>query len=124
MRVADLCPTMTTAWAAALALGSATPAVAADAPSPAEASAGVISYPAAFFAPMAPNTAYDMVQRIPGFSFDDGSSVRGFAGAAGNVLIDGQRPASKTDDLVSVLTRLPFAQVERIDLIRGAQTGI
>jgi hypothetical protein len=90
----------------------------------AEATQSVIAYPASFFASMSPDTAYDMVLRVPGFAFDDGSSVRGFAGAAGNVLIDGQRPASKTDDLVSILRRLPASQVERIDLIRGAQPGI
>ena len=73
---------------------------------------------------MGANTAYDMVQRVPGFSFDDGSSVRGLAGAAGNVLIDGRRPASKTDDLAGILGRIPAAQVERIDLIRGAAPGV
>lgn len=96
----------------------------APAPTSANASPSVIAYPAAFFASMDLNTAYDMVLRIPGFSFDDGSAVRGFAGAAGNVLIDGQRPASKTDDLVAVLGRVPVARVARIDLIRGAQPGV
>lgn len=126
MPVADLNLPRAKCWAAAaLLLGFIAPAaLAAEPPAPAETSASVTSYPAAFFAAMGPNTAYDMVQRIPGFTFDDGSSVRGFAGAAGNVLIDGQRPASKTDDLIAVLTRLPFAQVERIDLIRGAQPGV
>jgi outer membrane receptor protein involved in Fe transport len=100
-------------------------AFAADAPAaPVEAGRGVISYPTAFFADMRPDTAYDMVQRLPGFAFDDGSAVRGLAGAAGNVLIDGQRPSSKTDDLVAILRRIPAAQVARIDLIRGGQTGI
>jgi hypothetical protein len=64
------------------------------------------------------------VLRLPGFTFDDGSAVRGLAGAAGDVLIDGQRPASKTDDLVAILRRIPAAQVARIDLIRGGQPGI
>jgi len=113
------------AVAAVLASSAASAALAADPPAPpADASAGVISYPASFFAPMGLSTAYDMVKRVPGFALDDGSSVRGFAGAAGNVLIDGQRPASKTDDLISILQRLPVSQVERIDLIRGAQPGI
>jgi outer membrane receptor protein involved in Fe transport len=85
---------------------------------------GVISYPASFFAAMGLDTAYDMVQRVPGFAFDDGGAVRGFADAAGNVLIDGDRPASKTDDLVSILRRIPISQVERIDLIRGGAPGI
>jgi outer membrane receptor protein involved in Fe transport len=88
------------------------------------AAPSVIAYPAAFFAAMNAPTAYEMVLRVPGFTIDDGSAVRGFAGAAGNVLIDGQRPASKTDDLISILRRIPAGRVERIDLIRGGQTGI
>jgi hypothetical protein len=104
-------------------LGLAAPVARAAEP-PAGAAQGVIAYPASFFAPMNPTSAYDMVLRIPGFAFDDGSAVRGFAGAAGNVLIDGQRPASKTDDLVSILRRLPAGRVERIELIRGGQPGV
>ena len=91
---------------------------------PVETSRSVIAYPASFFAMMGLNTAYDMVRRVPGFSLDDGSATRGFADSAGNVLIDGQRPASKTDDLINVLTRIPSSQVERIDLIRGGAPGI
>ncbi|HEY3813421.1 MAG TPA: TonB-dependent receptor [Caulobacteraceae bacterium] len=94
-----------------------------DAASP-SAAASVTPYPAAFFAPMGPETAYDMILRIPGFTFDDGSTVRGFAGAVGNVLIDGQRPTSKTDDVASVLQRLRPGAVARIDLIRGSAPGI
>src|SRR5258708_658122 len=115
--------------AASLLLATASPAAhAADTSAPPVTSDAtghsVIVYPESFFSTMGLNTAYDMVLRLPGFSFDDGSAVRGFAGAAGNVLIDGQRPASKTDDLVNILTRIPISQVERIDLIRGGAPGI
>jgi hypothetical protein len=96
----------------------------ASAPAPASAQA-VTSYPASFFAAAQPNTAADMIDRLPGFVFDDGdSSVRGFAGAAGNVLIDGQRPTTKSDDLNAILRRIPASQVERIDVIRGGAPGI
>lgn len=92
---------------------------------PAAAKSAVISYPPAFFAAAQPVVAFDMIQRVPGFSFDGGdSNVRGFGGAAGNVLIDGQRPASKGDTLEDVLRRLPASQVERIDVIRGGAPGI
>src|SRR4051812_35837833 len=57
---------------------------------------GVIPYPAAFFANFRPTSAFDMVGRVPGFSFDGGEQVRGFAGSAGNVLIDGERPSAKS----------------------------
>ncbi|MBI1360302.1 MAG: outer membrane beta-barrel protein [Alphaproteobacteria bacterium] len=85
---------------------------------------GVISYTPADFASAAPNTALDMINRLPGFTLETGDQVRGFAGAAGNVLIDGQRPTIKTDDLSSVLSRIPIGQVERIDVIRGGAAGI
>jgi hypothetical protein len=85
---------------------------------------GILSYPASFFADARPNTAYDMIGRLPGFVFDDGNTARGFAGTAGNVVIDGQRPTSKTDDLQSILYRIPAADVDHIDVIRGGAPGI
>jgi outer membrane receptor protein involved in Fe transport len=98
-------------------------AVVAPAPSGPEA-AGVTSYPQAFFAAQNPNSALEMVGRLPGFSLDTGDAVRGFEGAAGNVLIDGQRPASKTDSLDTILSRIPASKVERVDVIRGGAPGI
>jgi outer membrane receptor protein involved in Fe transport len=89
-----------------------------------DAQSTVLNYAAAYFAAARPNTAYDMISRLPGFYFDDGNSLRGFAGTAGNVLIDGQRPTSKTDDLQSILQRIPAADVERIEIIRGGAAGI
>ncbi|HYF22581.1 MAG TPA: TonB-dependent receptor [Caulobacteraceae bacterium] len=90
----------------------------------AQASTGVISYPPSFFAESRPNTAMDMINRLPGFTFEGGDQARGFAGTAGNVLIDGQRPTAKTDSLSDFLARIPASQVERIDLIRGGAPGI
>jgi len=87
---------------------------------------GVVSYAPEFFSAVRPVTAFDMIRRLPGFSFDagPGGQVRGFADAAGNVLIDGERPASKQDDLGSALSRIPAAQVARIDVISGGAPGI
>ena len=65
-----------------------------------------------------------MIKRVPGFTFDAGADARGFAGTSGNVLIDGQRPTSKSDSLDSILQRIPASEVERIDLIRGGTPGI
>jgi outer membrane receptor protein involved in Fe transport len=84
----------------------------------------VASYPATFFVDQRPNTAADMVSRLPGFTLDTGGNVRGFAGAAGNVLINGRRPTSKSDDLNSILTRIPATLVDHIDVIRGGAPGI
>jgi TonB dependent receptor/TonB-dependent Receptor Plug Domain len=113
--------------ASILAMVLASPAFAQESAPTAETVAvqeGVISYTPADFAESRPNTALDMISRIPGFSFDGGDQVRGFAGAAGNVLVDGQRPTIKTDSLDSTLSRIAIAQVERIDVIRGSAPGI
>ncbi len=94
-------------------------------PAPAvQAEVGVIAYPPPFFAEFRPISASDAVQRLPGFTFTTGESVRGFGGAAGNVLIDGQRPTAKSVSLDAMLQRIPFSTIERIDLIRGGAPGI
>ena len=111
---------MTPALSLLAALAAASPQAIAEAP----AQQGVTPYPAAFFADMNVTTALDMVKRLPGFALDTGATVRGFEGAAGNVLVDGARPVSKTDGLDQVLYRLPASQVERIELIRGGAPGI
>ncbi len=85
---------------------------------------GVVSYPPDFFTPGHPDTALDMINYLPGFQLDSGSGVRGYEGAAGNVLINGQRPAAKTEGLGSILQRMQVGQVERIDVIRGGAPGI
>ena len=109
--------------ASILAVVMAAPAMAQAADAAAQtvaASQNVISYTPADFAAARPNTAMDMINRLPGFQFDGGDSVRGFAGAAGNVLIDGQRPTIKSDSLQDTLARITIKQVERIDVIRGS----
>ncbi|MEN5145013.1 TonB-dependent receptor plug domain-containing protein [Brevundimonas diminuta] len=109
--------------APAVAVAAETP------PAPARQSAvpgdqAVLVFPPDFFAHARPNTALDMVNRVPGFSVNDGSDARGFEGAVGNVLINGARPASKNDTGSNVLGRTVAAQVERIELIRGGAPGI
>lgn len=115
---------MIPALSLAAVLAAAVPAIAMAQAQPATATQGVISYPPAYFAEQRPSTALDMVQRLPGFSIDGGDDVRGFEGAAGNVLIDGARPTSKTDDIEEILRRIPAAQVDHVELIRGGAPGI
>ncbi|MEM9839352.1 MAG: TonB-dependent receptor [Pseudomonadota bacterium] len=81
-----------------------------------------VSYGSDFFARYAPVTALDMVRNLPGFALDDGDGSRGFAGSAGNILLDGERVSSKSEQPSDVLSRIPASQVERIEVIRG-QTG-
>ena len=90
---------------------------------PGVATGPVTSFPSAFFASAQPVSALDMVQRVPGFTIKEpDQSVRGLGGA-GNVLIDGVRPASK-DALSDILRRIQAGTVERVELIRAGAAGI
>jgi hypothetical protein len=115
------------------ALGLAAPeaqaatTVAPETPAPAvatETQRGVISYPPSFFAEQRPSTALDMITRLPGFRLDGGDDARGFAGTAGNVLINGERPTTKSENLEGILKRISASAVERVELIRGGAPGI
>ena len=68
----------------------------------------VLTYAPAFFTDFNPQTALDMVNRVPGFSVSGGGGSRGLAGSLGNVLIDGRRPSSK-NGVDTLLSRLPAA---------------
>lgn len=84
-----------------------------------EEEAEVISYPTTFFEQYQPLTALDMVRQVPGFQLDDGDELRGFGSAAGNILIDSSRPSAKQDVISDILARIPAANVDHIELIRG-----
>jgi hypothetical protein len=88
-------------------------------------------YDAAFFAQFAPRSALDIVKRVPGFQLDLGSTqsavgsvdVRGFAGTAGNVVINGSRPSSKAETIDTTLSRIPAQRVVRVELGSGDLYG-
>ena len=105
-----------------LLAAAAAPAVETAPAAPADR--GVLAYAPGFFADASPTSAYDMVIRLPGFTFDKGAVVRGLADAGGNVLVDGQPPVSKNDTLDEILKRIPANAVARVELIRGGAPGI
>lgn len=80
-------------------------------------------YPASDFAAFNPQSALDIVERTPGFVLVEGEEVRGFGAAGGNVLIDGARPSSKSGGIADALRRIPAGQVERVEVIRNANTS-
>jgi hypothetical protein len=106
---------------AALAAGLAGHAAAQEqssAPAPATQ-----SFEPAFFARYSPNNALDIVQQVPGFTLAEGDAVRGFGGAAGNILINGERPSTKSS-LSGLLSRIPASAVIRVELITGASATL
>src|SRR5215212_1949319 len=82
------------------------------------------SYDAAFFTQYAPRTALDIARRVPGFNLDLGNTdIRGFAAAAGNVVINGARPSSKAETLETTLQRIPARRVSRVEVGPGDLYG-
>jgi outer membrane receptor protein involved in Fe transport len=70
-------------------------------------------------------SAYDLLLRVPGFSLVEADAeVRGYAGAQGNVLVDGVRPVSKNESVKELLQRLPARSIERLELLRSAAPGV
>lgn len=83
-----------------------------------------LHYEAAYFSQFAPRTALDMVHRLPSFTLRTvDPERRGFGGAVGNVLIDGEQPTAKSQALEDILQRIPASQVVRIEVWRGSQTA-
>lgn len=81
-------------------------------------------YDAAFFAAFAPRSALDIARRVPGFALEQGNNdIRGFAGAAGNVVINGARPSSKSESIETLLARIPARRVIRVELGSGELYG-
>jgi outer membrane receptor protein involved in Fe transport len=110
-----------TAGMAALTLAAPS---AAQSAAPTGQSSRKTSYDAACFAQYAPRTALDIAQRVPGFTLDFGNNdVRGFAGAAGNVVINGARPSTKSETLDTTLARIPARQVVRVEVSPGDVYG-
>ena len=83
------------------------------------------SYSPEYFKQFQPNTARDMVSRIPGFALQGGGGGnRGFGQASLNILINGRRPSSKTSGAQDILGRIPSNKVVRIDIKDGASLDI
>ena len=100
-------------------------AQAGDAPAPAPAQAARTTvYQAAYFAQYAPQSALDIARQVPAFQIDFGdTNLRGFGGAAGNIVINGARPSSKSESLADVLAKIPAKRVVRVEVGPGDLFG-
>lgn len=109
------------------ALLTVTPQLATAAPQEATATAtapATRTYLPADFAQFAPQTALDMLNRVPGFTIRQEDQERGLGQATGNVLINGQRVSGKSNDVLGELSRIPAKNVQRIEIVDGATLGI
>ena len=103
------------------------PAIAAE---DAISDASIVSYEQAYFVKFAPVTLLDMLQRIPGVpdilnkNRRQRNNQRGFGSGGDQILIDGRRLAGKSNNINDALARISAEQILKIDLIRGATSGL
>ena len=95
----------------------------ADAPDPLERGGATI-YTPEDFTRFAPRNALDMLNQVPGFTINQQDQGRGLGSANQNVLLDGERLASKSDSVVDQLSRISASRVVRIEIVDGATLGI
>jgi len=82
-------------------------------------------YSPADFARFSPKTAYDMLVQVPSFTIRSADTTeRGLGQASENVIINGERIANKSGGAVDQLKKMPFANVERIEIVDAASLGI
>ena len=78
-----------------------------------------------YFTQFVPQTAADMVARLPGFEIrGGGGDERGFGQASLNILINSRRPSSKSSGANQILGRIPASNVTRIEIVDGASLNI
>ena len=83
------------------------------------------SYTLDYFEQFQPNTAQDMITRVPGFTLQDSDdNQRGFGQASLNILINGRRPSAKSQNANDILGRIPAENVIRIEILDGASLDI
>ncbi|MDG1996779.1 MAG: TonB-dependent receptor plug domain-containing protein [Emcibacteraceae bacterium] len=99
----------------------------------------VVTYDKAYFTKFEVVTLLDMLSRIPGVQeiLDKSRAekeslarlgmtggTRGFGSGGDQILIDGKRLAGKNNNIDDTLARINAANIEKIDLIRGAASGL
>lgn len=104
--------------------GDAPPPEPTEAPAPGADDTAAQIYTPADFERYAPSNARDMLNRVPGFQIRGSEQQRGLGQATGNVLFNGARPSSKSDDIFAQLGRIPAGNVTRIEIVDGATLDI
>jgi len=77
-----------------------------------------------FFARFAPQTAYDMLSQVPGFTIRAADDTRGLGQASENVLVNGQRVTDKSGGAAALLQKISARDVLRIEVREAASFGI
>ncbi len=81
-------------------------------------------YEAAYFESFAPQTAFDMIRRLPGFQLRGGNNARGLGQGGANILVNGQQIVGKGGDPFGQVDRIPATDVVRLEIIDGTTLDI
>ena len=87
-------------------------------------------YTPAYFARFSPRSALDMLNQLPGFAVDrngpgaGAQQARGLGQASGNILLNGQRIASKSESVADQVARIAATDVVRIELVDGSTLNV
>ncbi|HPF47788.1 MAG TPA: TonB-dependent receptor plug domain-containing protein, partial [Emcibacteraceae bacterium] len=98
----------------------------------------IVIYDKAYFETFSPVTLLDMLQAVPGVpeilsqneqqarqaQRTGGGGQRGFGSGGDQILMDGKRLAGKANNINDTLSRISASQVNHIELIRGAASGL
>jgi len=85
---------------------------------------GTETFKPEYFTQFQPQTALDMVARLPGFSLQSDDGSRGFGQASLNILINGKRPSSKSQGPRDILEQITADTVVKIEILDGASLDI
>ena len=77
-----------------------------------------------FFARFAPQTAYDMLSQVPGFTIRASDDIRGLGQASENILVNGQRVTDKSGGAAAFLQKVAAGDVVRIEVRDATAFGI
>ncbi len=82
-------------------------------------------FQASYFNEFAPQSALDMINRVPGFRLRiSNNNGRGLGQRTDNVLLNGRQLSSKSSNIGEQLERLTVDKVVRIEIIDGTTLGI
>lgn len=85
---------------------------------------GKIIYKPQYFIGYQPESALDMVLKVPGFVLETAASNRGFSQGTGNLLINDKRPSTKSSDPEDILRRIAASRVHQVEILKEGSSEL
>ena len=82
------------------------------------------SFERSYFDQFAPQTALEMLERLPGYSPEDANEARGLGQGGTNVLVNGEPVTGKGRTARARIAQIAASNVVKIEILDGASLGI